>query len=146
MQRRQRRRSTFLPSGPLPHAEAGASPDLETLGVPSLLCTRVSFELCAYNLASDNVQYGKGFQVFPKSLSAAKNPRAPHTRFRLAVPAAGQPSNTWHLITVLERRSHKMWEQSPVPKARGNRPPWLPISSVANATTIAGPGLGATHT
>src|SRR4051795_5526014 len=48
MQRRQRRRSTFLPSGPLPHAEAGASPDLETLGVPSLLCTRVSFELCAY--------------------------------------------------------------------------------------------------
>src|SRR5215213_5177169 len=41
--------------------------------------------------------YGKGFQVFPKSLNAAKNPRAPHTRFRLAVPAAGQPSNTWHL-------------------------------------------------
>src|SRR3954465_12317085 len=39
---------SFLPSGPLPHAEAGAFPDLETLGVPSLLCTRVSFELCAY--------------------------------------------------------------------------------------------------
>src|SRR3954464_11780693 len=63
MQRRQRRRSTFLPSGPLPHAEAGASPDLETLGVPSLLCTRVSFELCAYNLLPQNAYFGKKLPI-----------------------------------------------------------------------------------
>src|SRR4051794_38761009 len=50
---------SFLPSGPLPHAEAGASPDLETLGVPSLLCTRVSFELCAYTLKTHNADCGK---------------------------------------------------------------------------------------
>src|SRR3954451_23977162 len=59
MQRRQRRRSIFLPSSPLPHAEAGASPGLEILGVPSLLCTRVSFELCAYSRSWDNVFSGK---------------------------------------------------------------------------------------
>src|SRR3954469_25338668 len=50
---------SFLPSGPLPHAEAGAFPDLKTLGVPSLLCTRVSFELCAYTRESRKGCSGK---------------------------------------------------------------------------------------
>src|SRR5947209_7659433 len=80
---------------------------------------------------SHSVHYGKCFHVFPKSLTDPQNPRAPHAHVRLAVPVAGQPSNTWPLTTVLQRQRHKMWEQSPILEARWNRAPTRFLSALS---------------
>src|SRR3954452_6356251 len=68
-----------LPSGLLPHAEAGASPGSETLGVPSLLCTRVPFELCVYTAESRNDDSGKSLRA-PNKTPAIPSNSAAHDR------------------------------------------------------------------
>ena len=83
-----------LPSGLLPHAEASASPGSEILGVPSLLCTRVSFELCAYTRIPHNADYGKFSKVLRKFPIASRSPRGHVAVFLLATCALAALPNT----------------------------------------------------